>query len=189
MACVGLAYYAGLVCDAWPFLQLQLQRPPPLSAHASPPPPHPVPDHTIGGGAGNARRLTIYIIYICICICKHTSLSLSILIYMYKRRCQFCRVWSMHIGTYITYLPAYVRTCTYIYIYVDTHTHTLTCASDCLLSYIPYMPMSALPALHPPCIQGGWAPALRTAWEDAGHADASGRAKLGGCQDITGRRE
>ena len=49
MACVGLAYYAGLVCDAWPFLQLQLQRPPPLSAHASPP-PHPVPDHTIGGG-------------------------------------------------------------------------------------------------------------------------------------------
>ena len=62
MACVGIAYYAGLVCDAWPFLQLQLQRPPPLSAHASPPPPPPRtrPYHWGGGGAGNARRLTIY---------------------------------------------------------------------------------------------------------------------------------
>ena len=56
MACVGLAYYAGLVCDAWPFLQLQLQRPPPLSANASPPPPQPVPDHTMGGGGW--ERLT-----------------------------------------------------------------------------------------------------------------------------------
>ena len=59
MACVGLAYYAGLLCDAWPFLQLQPQRPAP-SPHTPAPPPHPVPDHTIGGGAGNARRLTIH---------------------------------------------------------------------------------------------------------------------------------
>ena len=66
MACVGLAYYAGLVCDAWPFLQLQLQRPPPLSAHASPPPPPPYQTIPLGGGgwAGNARRLTIYA-YMC----------------------------------------------------------------------------------------------------------------------------
>ena len=51
MACVGLAYYAGLVCDAWPFLQLQLQQTPPLSAHASPP-PHPYQTIPLAGGGG-----------------------------------------------------------------------------------------------------------------------------------------
>ena len=50
MACVGFAYFAGLVCDAWPFLQLQLQRPPPLSAHARTPPPRTRPYHWGGGG-------------------------------------------------------------------------------------------------------------------------------------------
>ena len=64
MACVGLAYYAGLVCDAWPFLQLQLQRPPPLSAHASPP-PHPVPDHTIGGGGLGTPDAWPYMLRVC----------------------------------------------------------------------------------------------------------------------------
>ena len=61
MACVGLAYYAGLVCDVWPFLQLLLRtrqprrpRPyhlggggetttPPLVSPAPPPPPGPRP--------------------------------------------------------------------------------------------------------------------------------------------------
>ena len=88
MACVGLAYYAGPVCDAWPFLQLQLQRPPPLSAHASPaPPPFTVPDHTIGGGggAGNARRLTIYVY-----MYKHiTCTYMYVCIYIYIHTCEF----------------------------------------------------------------------------------------------------
>ena len=55
MACVGLAYYAGLVCDAWPFLQLQLQRPPPLSALPPPPRYQTIP---LGGGGGGWERQT-----------------------------------------------------------------------------------------------------------------------------------
>ena len=60
-ACVGLVYYAGLVCNAWPFLQLQLQPPPPPSAHDSPPPPPPRtrPYHWAGaGGGGGWERQT-----------------------------------------------------------------------------------------------------------------------------------
>ena len=78
MACVGLAYYAGLVCDAWPFLQLQPQRPAPsphTPAPPSPPPPHPVPDHTIGGDH-------IYI-YISIYLYIYISIYLYIYIYIY----------------------------------------------------------------------------------------------------------
>ena len=60
MACVGLVYYAGLVCDTWPFLQLQLQRPHP-SPHTPPTPYQTIPFHWGGGW-----DLTIHLFF-CIC--------------------------------------------------------------------------------------------------------------------------